>query len=114
MKSFLDEYTDLENRVTDSFDYLRNKIVSIEFIGVDNEADEEEDYFDFLEENCPTSYYNSKNGVEYGCYVTKIDSDGIHIVDMDDNSKKTIGFNDLNGLYNKIELLEAFNKAVTK
>jgi hypothetical protein len=107
--NFSKEYQDLEDRVEQAFTEKRSQIVEIDFLNSTNFEDFENMY-DALE-GCPTSYYNGKDGGEYQVYITKIDSEGIHVIECEDNTrKKSIGLKDLNGLYYKIELLETIEK----
>lgn len=115
MKSFADEYRDLEERVQDSFNFQIERIGSISFIEENKDLTDDDDYQSALED-CPTSYYNNvDSGEETHIYITKIDKKGIHVVESDDIHKNhIIGLSNLNGVYYAIELLEEITKIYDK
>lgn len=113
--NFSQEYQNLEERVELAFTKLREQHKLIEFFKITPEMEANDEWQDELSE-CPSTYYNHKHsGAEKHIYLIKIDSEGIHAIDSDDNTKQVcIGLNDLNGLFYKIELLELIEKHLDK
>jgi len=103
--TFFEEYKDFEERVSEAYHNKIQEIGSIHFL-----ENEDED-LDGVED-CPTSYYNEGNsGEEKHIYITKIDTDGIHIVESDDyDNRYCIDLSDLNGLFYRIDLLETIEQ----
>lgn len=114
MKTFSDEYRNLEERVELAFTEKRKEFETIEFLNDTSDMDDD-DYQSALED-CPTTFFNHpSSGEEKHGYVTRIDSNGINIVDSDDiTDVYYMGLKDLNGLFYAIDLLEAIDKHLNK
>jgi hypothetical protein len=106
---FSKEYQALENRVVEAFMKLREENEEIIFYKEEPDFDDMDEALSILED-CPTSFYNDKHGIERHIYILKIDKDGIFAVESEDYKRVySIGFNELNGLYYKIQLVEEMN-----
>jgi len=112
--TFTNEYNDLEKRVAQAFIDKRKEIVEVDFLNAHTNFEDFDDYSTALED-CPTTFFNNKNGIEVHAYITKIDSEGIHIVESEDNTALgCIEFSEINGLYYQINLLEDIDNHLTK
>lgn len=106
-----EEYLDLNNRITEAFKTqlgIIGKIVYQEEDFVDDGEISDDDIPMYNEvSDCPTSYYIDNNGDTLEIYITKIDSDGIHIVEYGEGEKSLcIDFSELDGINCKLEVLE--------
>jgi hypothetical protein len=124
MKTFREQYQGLENNIHKRFEELVkgkeydivNSIIETEYQGAEQEQLKEwvenENYiecFDFsLEEALPQIYYNNRGGDEIRCYLLSVsDESGLYVFNDEDTNPFFISFSDLNGIYSKIEVIEA-------
>ena len=110
-EGFREEYTSLNTRITEAFKQALDtigKMVFYEEDFIDDGEISDDDipmYQDFTD--CPNTYYIDNNGNTIEVYVTKIDSEGIHIVEAENYGiTNVIDYSELDGIHCKLEVLE--------
>ena len=84
----------------------------LEWLDNDNIDDTLE--FNF-EETLPQLYYNNRQGEEVMCYLLSTDEDGgLCVFDFDNTVPYSIPFQTLNGLWSKLDVIEAIEQLKLK
>ena len=113
------QYRHLDNNIVFAYDEVINKVSKlgkegIYFCDTDFIKDDHESTFDELRnmgdvQDLPQLYYNNYRGVEKFGYLFHFDRYGITIIDNDDYELTEIQLNDLNGMNEKLNILEEIN-----